>query len=154
MSLFDFFWGKIGDDLDSDTAFAGTLAVAGAVFILTFFGITNFPPLIPFLIRSIILTELFFWTTKRKPKKNENTFWFTLKTKTSYFLESAFWLIQANGALHAFRAFMKWFGASQDLVWTGAKTIGVLTVIVVTVFVWLKVNEKKFKKKTRGNTHS
>jgi hypothetical protein len=128
---------------------AGAGAVAAITFFLTFYGVTYFPEIIPFLITTLILTEIFFWTTKRKPEKKENTFNFTLKTKALYFVESAFWIIQANGAYHGIPILVEWLGLNQETISNGLYGLGALLIIIVIAFTWIKINESKFKRKKK-----
>jgi hypothetical protein len=126
--------------------------VLAAVAVGLFYSFLFFPPLIPFLIASFVLAEAFFWKSKRKPKKSENTFWFTTKLKAFYLFESCFWILQVNGWFYALKGFLDWFGLNQETIQQAIYFVGwgTATIIVIMLigFVWIKTNQLKYRKKT------
>ena len=118
--------------------------------------LVNFPEAFPFIsgIQEIALVilgilfiiELFFWLDRAKKPKGISTLKFTLKNKFESFLEVMLGLsaiaqiyILIREARPYYPEILKWIG------YIGAGAI-VLIVIALIIYLWIKLNEQKYKK--------
>lgn len=129
-------------------------AATGTVFLLSFFGLQGFafPPIF-YLASIIILAELFYWKSKRKPGKKESRFWFVAKEKIRYLAESAFWILEANG-LHNFSMwlidyFNMSLGPIEAAIYFVELSIIVIMLVTLFLFLYIKGSELKFRGKSQ-----
>ena len=156
MSLFDYLRGKIVAKelwifiVVAVAAVAGTIGAGAvitivAIFLFSFFGSLFFPNLFVVGIVCLVLSELFFWTSKRQPKSNESVFWFSFKWKVLYFLEALFWVIMVNGVWHFLEEFLEFLDVQQELVQALIGFVGWGTLAVIVIVAYVALNSLKFK---------
>jgi hypothetical protein len=107
------------------------------------------------LIPIVLLAELIFWKSKWKPAKNESTFWFTAKRKGLALIESAWWIIQANGLYNGIRWLFPWIETNQPFINELIYFFGWGTLIIgagaLIFYVWIKLNTSKYKDLSKRN---
>ena len=130
--------------------------VGGLVVILV-----NFPEAFPFLTQFktivylilgiIVLTEIWFWLDSSKKPKSESITKFTLKKKFEAFVEvilglsgiAQIYILIREGSKYLTQEVMneilKWVG------YIGAGIVG-LGVVIGIIYLWIKLNELKYKK--------
>ena len=130
--------------------------VSGLVVILINFAralpfINGFIPILILVLLILFLVEIFFWLDKSKPDKSENITKFTLKKKFEAFCEvvlglsgvAQIYILIREGIKHITKeVFM------EILKWTGYIGAGIIAlgIIVLIVYGWIKLNERKYRK--------
>lgn len=136
------------------------------LFIIMYFSIaipplfTNYyPSFIPvwFLIIVVLLsTELLFWLTPtKKTKKKQNTFGKTILLKLECLLEACIFLnilnlirlLISKITLEVLKAIWNWI-IHTGLLWAGYIVGGIIAlgIVIFILYLWVKLNERKFKK--------
>src|SRR3990167_11039836 len=134
--------------------------VLGLVVILV-----NFPEAFPFLTQFktivylifgiIVLIEIWFWLDNSKKPKSESLTKFTLKRKFEAFVEvmlglsgiAQIYILIREGSKYLTQEVM-----NEILKWVGYIEAGIvgLVVIVFVIYLWIKLNELKYKTRTGG----
>ena len=104
------------------------------------------------IVGVIVLAEIIFLLfDKKKPKKKESKFWFTAKRKAIAYLESTFIIIELNGlyqlTVRGYPYIKRYF--PEIVKWLGYIGIGIICLVVVLLilYVYIKLNSLKFKKR-------
>lgn len=133
--------------------------IFGLGYFLNFFAflglvslITHYPSFLPIwaLIGiGIVLTEVFFWPDKSKPKKNQSKFWFTALKKGESLLEATAVLGYLNLARLAIQKIFQFTSWDVLLKWVGYIGAGIIGLGILTgiIFLYIKLNSLKYKKR-------
>jgi hypothetical protein len=114
--------------------------------------INGFVPILSLVLGILFLTELLFWTNKETPRKNENTFNFTIKKKFKALIKSLFIYICVAEVLVIIRELVENINYEilmEILKWIGYIGAGIicLGIILLIGYGWIKLNELKYKKR-------
>ena len=120
--------------------------------------LTNFPTAFPFLcnfksilflvIGVIIISEIMFWLIKENKPKKKDMFWYTCKRKLESIFEVLLGLSIIGQVYFIFREVKLKNPFPIILKGIGYVGIGIfcLAIIVVLFYLWIKLNEMKYRK--------
>jgi len=113
--------------------------------------ISHYPnplPLWVFFVIIFILIEVFFWSDKQKPKKNQNKITFTLLKKGEALLETIMILGYANLIRLGIEKISKFQNWDVILRWVGYIGAGIIILIMGLgiIYLYIKLNSLKYRK--------